>query len=66
MGRGNFEGEKGRPILKYTAVICAKMAEPIKMSFGFWGRIGPRNHVLDEGADHPWEWAILRGERGGP
>ena len=35
MGRGNFEGQKGRPIVKYrsTAVSCAKMAEPIEMPF---------------------------------
>jgi len=32
-------------------VICAKMAEPIKMSFGLWARMGPRNHVLDWGPD---------------
>jgi len=24
-----------------------KTAEPIGMPFGFWDRIGPRNHVLD-------------------
>jgi len=31
-------------------VICAKMAEPIKMLFGFqlWTLVGPRKHVLDE------------------
>ena len=28
-------------------VICAKTAEPIKMPFGLWARMGPRNHVLD-------------------
>ena len=27
-------------------VICAKTAEPIKMPFGLWARMGPRNHVL--------------------
>jgi len=32
-----------------TTVICAKTAEPIEMSFGLWVRMGPRNHVLDEG-----------------
>jgi len=49
MGRGNFEGEQ-RPIVKYrdtSVVISAKMAEPIKMPFGLWARMGPRNHVLD-------------------
>ena len=34
MGRGNFEGGKGRPIVKCSAVICAKTAEPIEMPLG--------------------------------
>jgi len=38
------------------------MAEQIKMSFGFWARMGPRNHVLDGGPDAPWEGAILKGK----
>ena len=40
---------KGRPIVKYRdiAVSCAKTAEPIKIPFGLWARIGPMNHVLD-------------------
>jgi len=25
-----------------------------------WTQAGPRNHVLDESADPPWEWTILR------
>jgi len=39
---------KGCPIVKYgdTAVICAKMAEPIKIPLGLWARISQRNHVL--------------------
>ena len=41
---------------------CAEMAEQIKMSFGFWARMGPRNHVLDGGPDAPWEGAILKGK----
>jgi len=32
-------------------VICAKTAEPIKMPFGLWARMDPRNHVLDEGPE---------------
>jgi len=28
-----------------------KMAELIKMLFGIWTWVGPRNHVLDEGPD---------------
>ena len=38
-GKGQFFwGGKGRPIVKYrdTAVIFAKMAEPIEMLFGLW------------------------------
>jgi len=65
IGRGNFEGKKGFPIVKYRdiAVICAKTAEPIEMPFGLWARIGPRNHVLHGGPDPPWKGAIL-GARG--
>jgi len=50
MGRGNFEGGIGRPIVKYgdTAVVCAKTAEPIEMPFGLWARMGRRNRVLDK------------------
>jgi len=29
----------------------AKTAEPIKMPFGMWARVGPHNHVLDEDPD---------------
>ena len=29
---------------------CAKTAEPIEMPFGVWTWVGPRKHVLDEGA----------------
>jgi len=28
-------------------VSCAKMTEPILMTFGLWAWMGPRNHVLD-------------------
>jgi len=30
---------------------CKKTAEPIEMPFGLWARMGPQNHVLDEGSD---------------
>jgi len=51
-------------------VICAKMAEPIKMPFGLWARMGSRNHVLGGGSTGakvmlPWQpifgfrWAII-------
>ena len=43
MGRGNFEWGEGSPIVKYrvTAVICAKMAEPIEMPFWVVGSAVP-------------------------
>jgi len=52
MGReGAILRGKGRPIVKYRntlrSIICAKTVEPIKMPFGLWPWIGPRNHVLD-------------------
>jgi len=64
MGRGKFEDEKGRPIVKYrdrdTLVIYTKTAKTIEMPFGLRTRVGPRNHVLDGGPDPPWQGAILR------
>jgi len=42
----------------------AKMAEPIKMSFGMCTWVGPTNHVLDGGGPDPQVTeAILRGEK---
>ena len=38
-------------VLGHSAVICAKTAEPIKMLFGLWARMGPRNPVLDQGPE---------------
>ena len=37
MGSGNFEGERAAhcKVYEHFAVICAKMAEPIEMPFGF-------------------------------
>jgi len=41
MVRGNFEGGKGRPIVKYKDTLqSAKTAEPIEMQFGLWSRMG--------------------------
>jgi len=50
-GQFFWEGENGRPIVKYrdTTVICAKTAEQIGMPFGLWSRMGRKNHVLDGG-----------------
>ena len=43
------------------------MAEMVKMvmemPFGLWTWMGPRNHVVDGGRDHPWDGAIFE-ERG--
>ena len=35
--------------LSVSLVSPAKTAEPIEMPFGFWARMGQRNHVLDGG-----------------
>jgi len=48
-----------------TVVNPAKTAEPIKMLFGLWTWVGPRNLVLDGVQISPWEEAIVRGS-GGP
>jgi len=42
-------------------VSPAKTIEPIEMPFGLRTWVSPWNHVLNEGADPPWEAAILRG-----
>ena len=34
-----------------TTMSPAKMAELIKILFGMWTQVGPRNYVLDEGPD---------------
>ena len=56
MGRGNFEGEGAShcEVYGHSEVPWAKTAESIKMPFGFWARMGRRNHVLDGGS------AVLR------
>jgi len=53
MGRGNFEGEGASHCKLYghSAVISAKAAELIEMSFGLWAQMGRRNHVLDGGPE---------------
>ena len=48
--KGAIFREKGAfhcKVWGHSAVICARTAEPIEMSFGFWARMGPENHVLD-------------------
>ena len=39
--------------LSVTVMNFAKPAELIEMPFGLWTPMGPRNHVLDGGPDHP-------------
>ena len=36
--------------VKHTVASPAKTAEPIEVPFGMWTRVGPRNHILDNGA----------------
>ena len=40
----------------------AETAELIKMLFGMWTRMRPKNHVLDGGPDRPCQGAIFRGK----
>jgi len=44
-----FGMERGLPLLSIGTLYghLRKIAEPIEMPFGFWARMGPRNHVLD-------------------
>jgi len=54
MGKGNFEGRKGRrPFVKYRDTLQSRVntAEPIEMPFWLWARMGCRNHVLSGGAE---------------
>jgi len=37
----------GVPLQGHSTVICAKTAEPIKMPYGLWAQVRPRNRVLD-------------------
>jgi len=52
---------EGQPTVKYRdiAVICAKTAEPMVMTFGLWVLTGLRNHELDGGPDPPTGRGIL-------
>jgi len=42
----------------------AKTAGPIEMPFGFWTRVGPRNHVLDGGPHPPMGRSNFEGGEG--
>jgi len=46
--------------LSVTIVSPAKTADPIKMSFGSWTRVGPMDHM---GSRYPREGALLGEER---
>ena len=52
--------------LSVTLVSPAKMAEVIKMPFGLWTQVVPRNHVLDVVPDPPMGRGNFEGERGVP
>ena len=49
--RGSCNFLRGRAsyckVQGHSVVICIKTAEPIDMLFGFWARMGRRNHMLD-------------------
>jgi len=45
--------------LSVTLVSPAKTAERIEMPFGLRTWLGPRDHVLDDDSDPPWEGAIF-------
>jgi len=69
-GKRAIFGERGvhYKVYGFSAVSCAKTAEPIEMWFGLWTRVGPRKHVL-EGAQIPHVKGQLLSERtcsGGP
>jgi len=53
---------KGMPqhARQHSDVSCAKTAEPVKMPFGLWTRMGPRKHVLDGGPDPHVKEQFLR------
>jgi len=61
MGGAILRGKRANhcKVYGHFAVICAKTAKPIEVLSGLWAHMGPRNHVLDEGPDPPWEGAIL-------
>jgi len=54
MGRGNFEGGKGRPTVMCRALcgrLCKYSTEMINIPFRLWARMDPRNRVLDGGPE---------------
>ena len=54
MQRCNFCGKgHARAWLTTFCHELLKMNEPIEMPFGLWSWVGPRQHVLDWGPDHP-------------
>jgi len=50
--------------LSVMIVSLAKTAEPIKMPFGLWTRVGTGNHVLDGRPDHHARMGNFEGEKG--
>ena len=49
-----------------TLVNPAKIAALTEMPFGLRTRMGPGNHVLNEGPDHPMGTGNFKGGRGIP
>jgi len=49
MGRGSFEGGKGRPIVKYRDTLRSSVQKRLNQSRCHlsYGLDGPRNHVLE-------------------
>jgi len=45
--KGQFWRRNGQTIVKYNLQSTVQKAESIDVPFGFWARVGPRNHVLD-------------------
>jgi len=50
---------RGRKVMGHSTIRCAKRAKPTEILFWTKTRVGPRNHVLDGGADSPGEGAIF-------
>ena len=65
MGRGNFDGEKGCPIVKYRDTLRSSVQKRHNRSrYRLGCRLGWAHGImLDGGPDPPWAGAIL-GERG--
>jgi len=68
MGRGNFEGVKGRPIVKYRDTLLWAVRKRLKwlITLGLRTQVGLRNHVLDGVSRFPHWKGRFWGGRSGP